>query len=229
MADLGLLLQQGIQDTEGRAVVRRNPTKGFQLLRRAADRGDSSAAFSLGYAYDTGVGTLRSRDHALRWYRRAWRKGYSLAASNIATIYRDEGKRRLAFQWWRRSQSLGDGDAAVDVGYCYQYGIGARRNYVLAKHMYKLAIASEYITAYGREEAMYHLAIAHLDEGKASRAIPLLARAIADDDFTGAASLLEQIRSRSRIRPCRCRRGLAKGLPGHAVCQRHSRSKRAPA
>src|SRR2546422_9808531 len=52
VAELGQLLQQGIQDEHGRAIVRRNPRAGFQLLLRAAANGDTSVAFPLGYAYE---------------------------------------------------------------------------------------------------------------------------------------------------------------------------------
>jgi len=32
---------------------------------------------------------------------------------------------------------MGDGDAAVNVDYCYQYGIGARRNLLLARRTFR--------------------------------------------------------------------------------------------
>src|SRR5439155_9492924 len=221
MADLGLLLQEGIQDERGRAIVRRNPRAGFRLLLRAAVNGDTSAAFSLGYAYDVGLGTRRDKRQALRWYRRACRAGRSTAALNIAIVHRDDRNLRLAFRWWRRAAELGDGDGAVDVGYCYQYGIGTRPRVRLACRMYKAALTSKIITASGREEAMYHLAVAYLDEGRAGLALPLLVRAAADGDFPEAESLLDQIRSKNTIVPCRCRRDLLKTLPGHAPCPRH--------
>lgn len=226
MADLGLLLRDGIQDRRGRAIVRRNLKKSFFLLCRAADRGHDVAACALGYAYDCGLGTVRNRNLALRWYKRAWRAGESAAATNIATVYRDERKHRIAFQWWKRSESLDDGDAAVDVGYCYQYGIGTRRSVPLAKRMYRRAISSANISAFGREEAMYHLAIAYVDDGRVSSAIPHLARAATDGDFPEASSLLRQIRLKGNLRPCRCRREMDKWRPGHAVCDRHARSRK---
>ncbi|MCP4006082.1 MAG: sel1 repeat family protein [bacterium] len=165
----------------------------------------------------------------MRWYRRSWRDGNCSAANNIATIYRDEKNRRLAFQWWTRAQSRGDGNAAVDVGYCYQYGIGTRRNRSLARRMFKHAISADYVSEWRREEAMYHLAVVYLDAGSASRATQLLARASADGDFTEATSLLAEIRSQSPLTTCRCRRGIDKGLPGHAFCLQHPRSIRGPA
>jgi len=67
MADLGLLLQEGLQDARGRAIVRRNPRSGFRLLLRSAVNGNTSAALPLGYAYDVGLGTRRDQRQALRW------------------------------------------------------------------------------------------------------------------------------------------------------------------
>lgn len=143
IAELGQLLQQGIQDEHGRAIVRRNPRAGFDLLLRAAAHGDTSVAFPLGYAYDVGLGTRRDKRKALRWYRRDWRAGRRTAALNIAIIHLDDRNLRLAFRWWKRAAEMGDGDGAVDVGYCYQYGIGTRPSIGLACRMYERALASE--------------------------------------------------------------------------------------
>jgi TPR repeat protein len=223
MTDLGLNLLEGIQDRKGRSLVRRNPRGAVTWFREAASRGDSTAAGSLGYAYDVGLGIRRSLEQAIKWYRRAAKLGNSGAASNLATVYRDTGKARLAFQWWQRSADMHDGDAAVDVGYCYQYGIGTRRAPVHAKRMFRRAIASKYISQHGREAAMYHLALQFIDEGRHSLAIALLRRASADDDFPEAATVLRQITSKLPYIPCRCRRLSNKMLRLHARCLLHPR------
>jgi TPR repeat protein len=159
----------------------------------------------------------------IRWYRRAVRGGSSTAASNLATIHRDAGNFRLAFQWWKRSEEMRDGAAAVDVGYCYQYGIGTRKDAANAKRMFRRAIASRNISQYAREEAMYHLAVQFIDEGKLRLALPLLKQASADDDFPEAASLVNQIKTKSDYVPCRCKRFINKKLRGHTKCVLHTR------
>lgn len=116
-----------------------------------------------------------------------------------------------------------DGDAAVDVGYCYQYGIGARKNTAMAKRFLRRAIVSKDISQYGREEAMYHLAVQYIDEGKRQFAIPLLKRAAADDDFPEATLVLKQLTKDSDYGPCRCRRFINKQLRGHTKCSLHAR------
>jgi TPR repeat protein len=103
VTELGLTFLEGIQDRKGQSIVRRNPRAAVTLLRQAAAGDDSSAASSLAYAYDIGLGTKPNVKEAIRWYRRAARDGSSTAASNLATVYRDAGKARLAFQWWMRA------------------------------------------------------------------------------------------------------------------------------
>jgi len=223
ITDLGVTFLEGIQGRNGQSIVRRNPRAAVALLHQAATGGDTAAASSLGYAYDTGLGTKPSVKKAIRWYRRAVRGGSSTAATNLATIHRDAGNSRLAFQWWKRSEEMCDGDAAVDVGYCYQYGIGTRKDATNARRMFRRAIASRNISQYGREEAMYHLAVQFIDEGKLRLALPLLKRASADDDFPEAASLVNQIKTKSDYVPCRCKRFINKKLRGHTKCVLHTR------
>lgn len=223
MTDLGLNLLEGIQDRKGRSIVRRNPRAAVAWFRQAASRGDSTAASSLGYAYNVGLGTKRNVAQAIRWYRKAARSGDSTATYNLATVYRDAGKAVLAFQWWERAADMRDGDAAVDVGYCYKYGIGTRKNTANAKRMFKRAIASKDISQYGREEAMYHLAVQFIDEENRQFAFPLLKQAAADDDFPEAESLLNQLNTNSEYVPCRCRRFINKQLRGHTKCSLHAR------
>lgn len=222
--DLGLTLADGIQDRNGRCLVRRNSAYSVRLLQRAAERGDSTAANSLGYAYDVGKGIGRDKALALKWYRRAVRIGDIAAATNIATIYRDQGNLRLAHQWLLRAANMGDGDAAVTAGYGYLYGIGVRRDLAAARRILRRAVRAtniSNISPYGREEALYHLAVADIDSGNRRHAVGLLEQANNDDDFPEAASLLAQIRAATESMPCRCRRHLNKHLPGHANCPQH--------
>lgn len=229
LTELGLTWLEGIQDRSGQSIVRRNPRAAVAVLLRAATSGDPSAAFSLGYAYGNGLGTKPNIKDAMRWYRRAVRGGQSAAASNIATIYRDAGSARQAFQWWNRACKMKDGDAAVDVGYGYQYGIGTKKTGVSAKRAYRLAIRSNNITQLEREAAMYHLAVVYTDEGKRALAVPLLEAANIDGDYPEAAALLEQIKTGRNPIPCRCKRLLNKTLLGHAGCLLHSREMRSTA
>jgi TPR repeat protein len=157
------------------------------------------------------------------------RSGDEIRISNIAATYRMAGNRRRAFDWWRRAAES-DGSALLELGYCYQYGIGVRRDLRTACVAYLAAVRSRWIDEYSREEALYHLAIAYLDldKGRPSRrrAVKLLREAAADGDYPQAADLLGQLKSGGPINECRCRRGLLRSLGGQAQCALHAIAKR---
>jgi len=220
MTELAITINDGIRDRNGRVLVRRNAPYAVRLLHRAVECGDEDATGSLGYAYDVGQGIKRDKGLALEWYRRAVRHGDCGAASNIATVYRDLGDLRLAHRWAVRAMEMGDGDAAVTAGYNYLYGIGVRRDVAAAHRLFQRALR-ENTSGYGREEALFNLAVAHADNGHRKRAIRLLKRANKDGDYSEAASLLAQLRAKADLSPCRCRRHLLKDLNGHAPCPQH--------
>jgi TPR repeat protein len=85
------------------------------LFLVAARLGDDGAQINAGYLYDVGLGVKRNRAEAMRWYKRAYRRGNRSAASNIATIFRDEGNVKRALSWFDRAIGLGDADANVEA------------------------------------------------------------------------------------------------------------------
>src|SRR5580698_4093970 len=223
MTDLAMWLMEGFRDRKGRVIVRSNPAYAFRLFKAAAGKGEPLAFSSLGYAYDLGLGTSQNKRQAVRWYTRAYRDGQSLGAANLATIYRDRGDCRTMLRWWIRAAALGDGDSMTDAGYCYQYGIGVRKDVAAARRLYRRAIASRDISMWGREEALYQLGVSYVDAAKPQLALPLLKRAAKDGDYPEAQGVLEGIRSGRPIEPCRCRRFIVKSLNGHAKCAMHAR------
>lgn len=221
MNELGLNLFEGVQDQNGRMLVRQNAPYAVRLFRRAAEAGDGSAAGSLGFAYDVGRGIRSNKKLALKWYRRAARLGNSTAANNISTVYRDFGDSRRAHSWMMRAVEMEDTDAAVNAGYNYFHGIGVRRNVGAARRLFEQALHGVDTSGYGREEALYNLALAEIGDGNRESAIQFLERANRDDDYAEAAVLLAQLRSKAELTPCLCRRHLNKSLLGHARCPVH--------
>lgn len=224
MGELGTWLMDTERDRRGRIIVARNPPRAFRLISRAVVEGGWEGGFNnLGYMYDVGLGTVCNRRRAVYWYRRALRAGDSGAAANIVTICRDQRKFRLMLKWWLRAAKGGDGDAAGDAAYCFQYGIGARRNPHRARRLYEQATRSKSVSEIGREEAFYGLALMELDAGQWRRAAVLLRRADRDGDYPEAGAVLQQIRGSEAVVPCRCRRFMHKWLPGHTRCPLHPR------
>jgi TPR repeat protein len=130
--------------------------RAFRAFQHLAQSGDDTAFFMLGYAYDTGRGARKNRAKAIHWYLRAFNaRGGSAtsAASNLATIYRDQGDARQEFRWYERAAKLGDGDAMVEVGIRYLAGKGVRRSPSMAVKLCRAAVKAKHITEASRDTA----------------------------------------------------------------------------
>jgi hypothetical protein len=91
----------------------------LKLFLEAAKRGDKGAQLNVGYFYDRGLGVKRNRDEAFYWYKRAYRRGDASAATNIGTIWRDEGDERRALAWFERAVRLGDKSGNLEIARIY--------------------------------------------------------------------------------------------------------------
>lgn len=131
----------------------------FDLARRSFEQGaalgDIGCLTRLAYMHDVGLGTPVDKAMAMRLYQRAWRRGRdAVAANNIAILYRERGKHRAMFAWFRRAAGTGDGSAQLDLAKCCIDGIGVRRDVVAGVRHLKAAVRSDYISEAEREEAV---------------------------------------------------------------------------
>ncbi len=94
----------------------------FRLFLSAAKAGDTSAQVDLGYFYNNGIGVKPNVAAALYWYKRAYRRKSRSAASNIGTIFRDQGDFKRALWWYERSVALGNADANLEIAKIYLKG-----------------------------------------------------------------------------------------------------------
>jgi TPR repeat protein len=91
----------------------------FRLFLAAAKLGEVTAQLNLGYFYDIGLGIAKNRNKALEWYERAYHQGHGSAASNIGTIFRDEGDDGEALKWFRRAVKRHDAEANLEIAKLY--------------------------------------------------------------------------------------------------------------
>src|SRR5271156_2934540 len=91
----------------------------FRLYLAAAKAGDTGCQVNVGNYYKAGTGVRRSRSAALYWYKRAYRQGESLAASNIGFLWRKENKPKRALEWFRKAIRLGDDEAHLEIAKYY--------------------------------------------------------------------------------------------------------------
>ncbi len=130
--------------------------RAFNILRAAADGGESRCYLNLGYCYDIGLGCKRDWQKALYWYKRAVRRGSSSAAINIGITYRNQRKRYLALYWFKKSLAMGDGDALLELGKLMLNAYGDKTQ---AKHYFRATIKRKTcITEFSQEEAAEYLA-----------------------------------------------------------------------
>ena len=124
----------------------------FRLMLKAAKLGELGAQTNVGYMYDTGSGVRHNQASALKWYKRAYRRGEVCAANNIGTIWRDEKNFKKALYWFRRVIALrkgDDGDAELEIGKLYL----RNNNIRLATYHLKRVLKSRNVTEAGQEEA----------------------------------------------------------------------------
>ena len=125
----------------------------FELFAEGAEAGDASCQLNLGYFYDRGLHVVRDQRAARHWYREAYHQGEASAASNIATLYRDAREYGRMVWWWRAAIRMGDGDALLELGRCYETGRGVPVDRVRAAGCYDRLLASEFTTEASREAA----------------------------------------------------------------------------
>jgi len=147
---------QSLPDTELKAHAAWQAGRNGEALRlfqRGANAGSVGCMLDLGYFYDVGIGTRSNKAKAIYWYRQAYRMKDAAAASNIAVLYKEQSKNRLAFQWYKRSAELGDGDSALELAKHYLSGQGVSRSVSRAKKQLQTAMSSKLVTPASVAEA----------------------------------------------------------------------------
>jgi tetratricopeptide (TPR) repeat protein len=122
----------------------------FRLFLAGAKAGDVSCQLNLGNYYDDAKGIRRSREAALYWYRRAYRRGNAAAASNLGIMWRNEGKRGRALAWFKRAVKMGDDEANLEIAKHYLEKENLPRRAL--PHLRRV-VKSNSVTEAGAEEA----------------------------------------------------------------------------
>lgn len=134
-----------------------DPGKHFLIL--AAEQGEVGAIEEIGYSLLRGEsGWEANPEEARRWLERAVEEGGSLAAYNLAMMYRDgigvERDAALATHWLKVAADRGLHEAAVEVAYRYLEGIGTEPLPAIADKYFERAAAAgvgPMLTMYGEE------------------------------------------------------------------------------
>jgi TPR repeat protein len=123
----------------------------FRLYLAGARAGDIGCQLNVGNYYDAGTGVRRSRLAALYWYKRAYRRGLSSAASNIGVLWRNENKPKRALDWFQKAVRLGHDEAHLEIAKHYLLNEGKPAKAI--RHLEQVRL-SKWVTEAGAEEAL---------------------------------------------------------------------------
>ena len=111
--------------------------------RKAAEQGNASGQFNLGWMYRKGFGVAQNNTEAVKWYRKAAEQGDASGQYNLGYMYengygvsQDYAK---AVKWYRKAAEQGDASGQFNLGWMYRKGLGVAQNYSEAVKWYRKA------------------------------------------------------------------------------------------
>jgi TPR repeat protein len=117
-----------------------NYTEAANLYRKAADKGNSIAQFSLGVCYFNGAGVEQNFTEATKWFRKAADQGDADAQYWLGYCY--EYRRGIelnyieAAKWYRKAANQGHDAAKKKLGWCLENATDSVQLYQLGKKAY---------------------------------------------------------------------------------------------
>lgn len=198
--EIGYLCEFGAKDRSGRVLSAPDVIAAMAWYQASASRGNHHAQNALSRILSSAIEIESNFPEAIHWAKKAVAQGDWSAAFNLATIYRDLKKPKLAFRWYQRAAAMGDVDAFFEIGLCYLFGFGIKQNFDAANSSFKRIINDDSNTSCqrSRENAMYWISILCLIRGPLTnrslvRVRSLLEVANADNDHEQANELLNLI------------------------------------
>lgn len=205
--EVGFYYEFGAKNKVGKVLAAVEPVTAVKCYQVAAEQGNCRAQDALGSILSTGDKVTRDFTKAIYWAKKAVAQGDASATYNLATIYRDLGKPKLAFHWYQKAAALGDAGAYLQVGLSYLFGLGVNQNLAFASQALHRILASDPNDSSQREKenARYWIAVIRLINGPRTKASIAKSRAMlevanADEDHEQANELLNLIGKRRYLK-----------------------------
>lgn len=162
--EVGHYYEEGLTDNSGMAIVKPQPLRALYWYTLSAKNGNDTAQDALSTLLSSGDYIKRDMRSAIYWSKQAISQGNSSAAHNLGTIYRDLKKLSLAFYYYNQAVEMGDMDSMLQVGLCYLFGIGTKRDHDAAYKCIQKIIEdnTSYLCERTKEDAFYWMGIFHL-------------------------------------------------------------------
>jgi TPR repeat protein len=158
------IYSDGLKSKSNKIIVKQNHTLAYNWTEKAAANGDISALNNLGNFLCDGLGCKKDINKAIEIYKQAISKGDSSSANNLATIYRDKGDYKTAFQYHLLAEKIAKINYSFVVGLCYYTGLGVSIDKAKACKIFLKVSADKqnYQSQYERDEANYYLGLSYL-------------------------------------------------------------------
>jgi TPR repeat protein len=151
MAALGFMYLDSIRN--------KNETKGIELLRKAAAKGNLDAYEFLGIAYLKGIGVTQSYSKAIELLQKATIGHHRGSQAVLAAMYLEglgvPKNHKKAFDLMQQAAIQGELGAQADLGVMYEKGDGVTQDYVKAVEWYQKAAIKNYYHAQFNLGSMY--------------------------------------------------------------------------
>ena len=204
--DLGCYYEFGAKEKSGRVLATPNLVTAMKWYQAAAEQGNPGAQNALSRILSTAGEIECNFPLAIQWAKKAIAQGDSCAAFNLATIYRDLSKPKLAFHWYQHAGSMGDTDAFLQLGLCYFFGFGTKQDFDAARSAFEQVTNAATGSTFPRSkvDAYYWISVLCLVKGgqtkkSVAQIRSMLEIANADDDHEPANELLNLIGKKSNL------------------------------
>ena len=115
------------------------------LVRKAAEAGNPTATYEMGYLYEFGDGVPKNPAQSAQWYLRGARMGNAAAEAAAGQLYENGNEVQenwdTAAQWYMKSAQQGYVMGEFRLGRACQYGVGIPINIGAAEQWYSRAAA----------------------------------------------------------------------------------------
>jgi len=128
-----------VQYGKRRIALRRNKRQRFRWTLRSAELGNVDEMIRLALYLSKGEGCVKNIHEGIMWEKKAYSMGHHLAAYNQGCSYRMLHQYREAYQWFKKTY-VHDKEAAVDIGKCYLFGQGVKKNPAVALRYFREAV-----------------------------------------------------------------------------------------
>ncbi|MFV0468403.1 MAG: tetratricopeptide repeat protein [Dysgonomonas sp.] len=198
--DLGFVFEFGLVENNI-SIAEIDYEQSFHWYERAMKKGNIDATLRLADFMSEGIGCKKNIEKAITLYLICIDKERSIAANNLATIFRDMKNYIEAFKYYKLANDLMSKEYRIDtyslnVAMCYLYGIGVKQDIDTAVEQIKKLVEpnNNYSCQFDIDEANYLLGLLYLQgkgvTGDIDKARYYLLNANLEEDHPSSQALL---------------------------------------